>query len=228
MEDPRNRFPDLHPPHDAMNAYQNAKLKSYRATVGVFARHPAETAAVPALERAVVWVRERVAELEAAVEAQAGYAPQGSGKAALRDDLAAATVPVAQAIAARADEAGDPTTADQFDVTPTDMRHGPEQDALDRASLTLDKATADAAALAEYGADQAAIDALGAARDAFADSLSGPRDAVVERRAHTEAIERLVPQIETRLKKRVDRMMTRYRDTAFGDEYRAARTVVDA
>ena len=40
-------------------------------------------------------------------------------------------------------------------------------------------------------------------------------------------IERLIPEIALRFRRRIDRMMTRYRGTPFGDEYAAARRVVD-
>ena len=58
-----------------MDDYQTARLKSYRTTLTVFDRYPAETAAIPALGRALTWVRERVAEVEQAAEDQASYAP---------------------------------------------------------------------------------------------------------------------------------------------------------
>ena len=51
-----------------MDDYQTARLKSYRTTLTVFDRYPAETAAIPALDRALTWVRERVAEVEQAAE----------------------------------------------------------------------------------------------------------------------------------------------------------------
>ena len=57
--------------------------------------------------------------------------------------------------------------------------------------------------------------------------MPAARDAEVARGAHTTAIERLMPEIGTRLRKRHDRMMARFRGTPFGDEYRAARAVVD-
>ena len=211
-----------------MDDYQRSKLKSYRNTLAVFDRYPDQAAAVPALARAVAWVRERVAEVEQAAEDQAGYAPRGRAKAADRQALADAAVPVAQALAAKADEDGDEAAADLYDFTASDFIRGPEQDALDRAGVVLAGARAeDPAALAEYGAEAADVDALAAAHAAFAEVLSEPRDAIIERQAHSEIIERLIPAIGQRLRKRVDRMMTRYRRTPFGDEYTAARRVVD-
>jgi len=211
-----------------MDDYQKSKLKSYRNTLAVFDRYPDETAAIPALARNVVWVRERVAEVEQAAEDQAGYAPQGRAKAADRTALADAAVPVAQALAARADEDGDEAAADLYDFTHSDFIRGPEQDALDRAGVVLNGARAeDPATLAEYGAEAEDVDALAAAHDAFARGLSAPRNEIIERQAHTLTIERLVPAIGERLRKRVDRMMVRFAGTPFGQEYEAARAVVD-
>ena len=211
-----------------MDDYQTARLKSYRTTLTVFDRYPAETAAIPALNRALTWVRERVAEVEQAAEDQASYAPQGSAKNADREALATAALPVAQALAAKADEDGDEASADLYDFPYSDFAYAPEQDALDRAGVVLAAARAeDPAALADYGAEATHVDALEAAHTAFADVLSAPRDEVVKREAHTRTIERLIPEIALRFRRRIDRMMTRYRGTPFGDEYAAARRVVD-
>ena len=143
-------------------------------------------------------------------------------RASLRQRLTKAAVPIAQALAACADEAGDPATADQFDFTPSDFAYGAEQEALDRAALTLDAAR-DADDLADYG-PAAAVDALGAALEAFTEAVPSARDQIVTRRPHTAAVDRLVPQIGTLLH---DRLMARFAGTRFDDEYRAARTVVD-
>ena len=83
----------------------------------------------------------------------------------------------------------------------------------------------DADDLADYG--PAAVDALEAALDAFAEAVPSARDEVVARRTHTAAVDRLVPQIGALLRDRVDRLMARFAGTRFDDEYRAAPTVVD-
>jgi len=210
-----------------MTKRQQARLHSYHATLRVFDRYPDETAAVPALVRAVGWVRDRVAEVDAAVSAQASYTPQSETKDARRQDLATAAVPVAQALAARADEAGDPSTAEQFDLHAWDFLGGPFRAALDRAGAVLAAAREAGDDLAEYGAETADVDALATAHTAFGEAASAPRDEIIEREPHTEAIETLIPAIGERLRKRVDRMMVRFAGTPFGQEYEAARAVVD-
>ena len=193
----------------------------------VFDRYADDVAAVPALARSVAWVRERLGELNDAVKAQATYAPQGEAKQELRDALAEAAVPVAQALSAKADEDGDTTAADLYDFVPSDFLHDTEQDALDRAGIVRDAAQAAApAALADYGISADHLTALDEAYAAFRDALSAPRDAVAARSAHTLAIERLVPALGEHLRKRTDRLMAAQRGTPFGDEYATARTVV--
>ena len=224
----RTTFRASHSSPDAMNDRQRARLNSYRATLAAFDRYPAEVAAIPALDRSVTWVRDHVAELNAAVQAQATYAPQGEAKAADRKALAAAAVPVAQALSAQADEDGDEASADLYDFTDSDFLYDTEQDALDRAGIVRDAArAADPTALADYGITPAHLTALDDAYTAFRDALSTPRDAVAVRSAHTVAIERLVPLIGAHLRKRTDRVMAAYRGTPFGDEYATARTIVD-
>ncbi|WP_412063125.1 hypothetical protein [Rubrivirga sp. IMCC45206] len=211
-----------------MNDYQRAKLDSYRATVSALDRYPAEVAAVAALQRSVDWIRARVGELEAAAEQQAAYVARGEAKDEVLEALAEATVPVAQALAAKADEAGDSVAADLYDFEHTDITHSTDQDAIDRAGIVLKGAQAeDPVELADYGATTDDVAALAAAYADFREALTEPRDAIVERRVHTEAVERLVPEIGAHLRRRTDRLMTRYRKTAFGTEYKTARTIID-
>lgn len=211
-----------------MNDYQRAKLTSYRAVVSVFDRYPDEVESVGALARSALWVREHLAQLSKAVEDQGKYVARGEAKAADRKALSDTAVPVAQALSAKSDEEGDLASADLYDFVPTDFLHDTEQDALDRAGITLDGANAtDPAALSEYGADPDDVAALTVAYETFREALTEPRDAIAVRSAHTAIIERLVPLIGTHLRKRTDRLMAKYRATPFGTEYKTARTIVD-
>ncbi|WP_412061453.1 hypothetical protein [Rubrivirga sp. IMCC45206] len=173
-------------------------------------------------------MRDHLAQLSEVAEEQAKYVARGGPKAADRKALADAAVPVAQVLSAKADEDGDLASADLYDFVPTDFLHDTERDALDRAGIVLKGANdTDPVALEEYGASPAHVAALDAAHTPFHEALSEPRDAVAVRRAHTLAIERLVPLIGEHLRKRTDRVMATYRGTPFGDEYKTARTIVD-
>ena len=210
-----------------MNDRQRARLNSYRAVVSVLDRYPDDVAAVGALERSAAWVRRQTTALAEATQNQADYAPQSGSKQALRTALTDAAVPVAQALAARADEAGDASSADLYDFERSDFLYGPEQDALDRAGIVLtDARAADPADLDAYGVTPDDLTRLDAAYDAFEAALPASRDAIAARRTHTAVVERLVPAIGEHLRCRTDRLMTRYRGTPFGDEYRTARTIV--
>ena len=210
-----------------MTDRQNNKLASYAATETVLDEHADALAPIPAAVRAADDFRTLLTELRDAIRDQSDYAPEGEAKQALRDALTKAAVPVAQAVAAWAEEEGDVTLADQLDLTKRDFSHSREQDALDLAALVHDKATEHAAALADYGIAPDTLTDLDAHITAFADALSAPRHAIAERKAPTEAIERLFPQIDRVLTRRLDRLVEQTAGTPFYSEYKTAREIVD-
>jgi hypothetical protein len=210
-----------------MTDEQHAKLASYNAVGTVLDAHPAALAPMPAAERAAADFRARLGELREAARTQTAYAPQGAAKDALREALAAAAVRVSQAVAAWAEDEGDVALADQIAFTKTDFRRAREQDALDFAALVHDTATTHAAALADYGVTPAALTELDGHLDAFAAALAQPRHAVAERVAQTRVIERLVPEIDRVLTRRLDRFVAQLDGTPFHAEYEAARRIVD-
>jgi hypothetical protein len=206
---------------------QHAKLASHGATDTVLAAHLDPLAPIPAAQRAITDFRARLTDLRDAARAQTDYTPRGQAKDALREALADAAVPVAQALAAWADEHDDLTLEAEMDLTRTDFTRAREQDALDRAALVHAAASARAEDLADFGVTPADLAALDAALDAFAAALSEPRHAIIERVAQTEAIARLFAEIDRILTGRLDRIVARFEGTPFHAEYRAARCIVD-
>lgn len=209
-----------------MTDRQNDKLRMYRATRTILDAHPDATAPIPAAVRAADAFRDLLRDLEDAIQDQSDYAPQGEAKKALREALADAAVPVALAVAAWAEEEGDIALADQIEFVPSDFLKGREQDALDRATLVHDKADENVLDLDEYGVTPDTVSDLDAHISAFADALSTPRHAIAERKVHTEAIERLFPQIDRVLTKRLDRLVEQLKGTPFYSEYKTAREIV--
>ena len=210
-----------------MTDHQHNKLAAYTATEAVLDEHPDALAPIPAAVRAADDFRALLTDLRDAVHDQADYAPQGKAKEALRDALTEAAVPVALAVAAWAEEEGNIALADQIEFVPSDFLKGREQDALDRAALVHDKATEHATDLEDYGIAPDTLTTLDARITAFADALSAPRHAVAERKVHTEAIERLFPQIDRVLTRRLDRLVEQLTGTPFYSEYHTAREIVD-
>lgn len=210
-----------------MTDHQHAKLASYGATEVVLTAHADAIAGLPAAQRAADEFRDLLADLRDAARKQTDYAPRGEEKGAKREALADVAVPVAMSVAAWAEEQGDISLADQISFTRSDFVRGREQDALDRASIVFDTATANLAELDEYGVEEDVLAALDAHIDTFANALAQPRHAIAERRAQTERIERLFPQIDRLLTRRLDRLVEQLRGTTFYSEYQTARTIVD-
>jgi hypothetical protein len=205
---------------------QHAKLAAYGAVETVLDAHPDALASIPAAQRAIDDFRRALRDLRGAAQDQTAYAPQGTAKDARLDALTAAAVPIAQAVAAWAEDKGDVALADQIAFTRSDFRRSRDQDALDRAAL-VHATAAHVADLADYGVSPGALTALDAHIDSFATALTQPRHAIAERVAHTGVIERLFPEIDRILGRRLDRFVEALEGTPFYDEYHAARRIVD-
>lgn len=206
-----------------MTDHQHNKLAAYTATEAVLDEHPDALAPIPAAVAAADDFRALLQQLRDTATEQERYTPRGEAKRALRQALADAAVPVAQPTAAWADVNGDPTLAAQMDLHLTDFLQGPQQDAVERATIVLDTATTHATDLLDYGVTPDHLTAL----DAFAGALGEPRHAITERMTHTEAISALIPQIDSVLTGRLDRLVEQLAGTPFYSEYKTAREIVD-
>jgi hypothetical protein len=197
---------------------QHARLDAYTTVEAVLDAHPAPLNSIRASAAAIADFRDLLEQLRAAGRAQSTYAPQSAAREDLLDALADAAVPVSQTVAAWAEDQNDPTLPDQIAFTRSDFVHARQRDALDRAALVHTTALEHLDALDGYGVDQAELDALDGAVDAYADSFGEPRHAIAERRAQTEAVERLFPQIDRLLGRRLDRFIARFDGTPFFTE----------
>jgi hypothetical protein len=90
-------------------------------------------------------------------------------------------------------------------------------------------AVTNAAALAPYGTDAAAIAALNTAMDEFTTLLTAPRQAVVGRKEVTSDIAEDEDAADELLKKQLDRSMRKFKTTepSFFGEYTSARMIID-
>lgn len=209
-----------------MDDRQNAKLRMYTAVETTLGAHPDALASIPAAATAADDFRDLLQQLRDAATEQERYTPRGEAKQALRDALTDAAVPVAQATAAWAAVHDDPTLAAQMDLHPSHFLRGPQQDAVERATIVLDHATAHATDLLEYGVTPDHLAALDDALDAFAQALGEPRHAITERKAHTEALAALFSRTDAVLTQRLDRLVVLLKGTPFHSDYQAAREIV--
>lgn len=205
---------------------QHDHLAAYAAVETVLDAHPEPLGKIPAASRAIDDFRDRLGALRQAAQAQNAVALQGPAKSGARDRLADATFSLSQAVAAWAEDEGDLALADQVAFTRTDLRTNRQQTLLDRAALVHDAARDHLADLGDYDVSKDHVDALDALIAAFAAALGQPRHAVAERKAQTEAIERLFPEIDRLLTRRLDRHVARLDGTPFHAEYVSARRIV--
>jgi len=90
-------------------------------------------------------------------------------------------------------------------------------------------ATANLAALADYGIAQADITALDGLRTQFGGVKNAPRSAIVDRKKETDIIPGMVTKLRSTLRRQLDRLMTPFKRTnpEFYAGYLAARVIVD-
>lgn len=210
-----------------MDAFQNNKLRMYTAVETVLDAHPDALTGLTAALAAAADFRAALGDLRAVAQAQEQYAPGSQIKNDLRLALTDAATPVARATAAWARLSGEPLLAGQLAFTRSDFLYSREQDALERARIVHDAATAHAEDLPDYGVTAALLAALDAAATAFADELGEPRHAIAERSAHTARIEGHLDTLDAVLEDRLDPLLEVRRGTPFYTEYHTARTIVD-
>ena len=210
-----------------MDADQNNKLRVYNAVETVLDAHPEALTDLVAAQAAATDFRTTLRDLRAAAQEQERYAPGSDIKDDLRLTLTDAANPIAQAVATWARMTGDALLAEQLGFTRSDFLYGREQDSLEHAQLVHDTASANAAALADYGVTQPLLDELDAAITAFSDSLGSPRHAIAERSARTRQIEDLLGTMDELLNERLDPLIEMRRGTPFYTEYHTARRIVD-
>ncbi len=149
-------------------------------------------AALPAFQRAYdkfkVYPQQIYAMGQLQQQRSAG---QTKTKAKLREAMADAVARAASGVRAYADEKGDLELYEIVNVTPAKLKYGAAIDAVNWAERILKAATEHVADLADYGIDQAQLDAVDLAIDEFSAAIGKPREAIIERRSATQSLPEL-------------------------------------
>ncbi len=200
----------------------------YGNVLDVLESHPDQFDDLPAAARAA----EQFGDAELAIQQTLSLRGTRSGHAQdkdeLRRELAEAVVPVAQTLSAWADEAGRLDLSDEMDIEETDVLGGAEQAAVIRCDGVLTTAREHFAALSDdYGIDETLLFDLDERIDAFADAIGSPREAQVAYSSSTATLRQHFEEADRLLKRRLDRLVRRYKGTPFFEQYQAARRLVE-
>ena len=151
-------------------------------------------------------------------------------KQQLRKDMATAAAVIALAVNAYAKKVKNNDLAAQSAVTASDMTSGRDTAAADTARNVHAAATANLANLAPYGVTAAKLTDLKAKIDAYAASLSKPRDAVASGSTATKQMGDEFDAADAALNDQMDALVPQFAaaNAKFVEDYNNARIIVDS
>ena len=151
-------------------------------------------------------------------------------KQQLRKDMATAAAVIALAVNAYAKKVKNNDLAAQSAVTASDMTSGRDTAAADTARNVHAAATANLANLAPYGVTAAKLTDLKAKIDAYAASLSKPRDAVASGSTATKQMSDEFDAADAALNDQMDALVPQFAaaNAKFVEDYNNARIIVDS
>ena len=214
-----------------MNIRQNNKYNMYGVVID-HCSHPDHAAAVGQLAafqreyNAFAEIPDQINDLARIQEV--GSHGKTRHKNGLRRSMGELSADVAASVQAYADVAGDAELFASVDYTVTSFTRGRQAVGANRAEIVLPEATKHLADLADYGVDQAQLDALDEAIEQYSDSIGKPREHIVGRKVATDTLPALFEKADQHLG-RLDRLarqlQRQHADFVMG--YRNARTIVN-
>lgn len=151
-------------------------------------------------------------------------------KQQLRKDMAAAAATIALAVNAYAKKVKNNDLAAKTNVTASDMTGGRDTTAADTARNVHAAATANLANLAPYGVTAAKLTDLKAKIDAYAASITKPRDAVASGSTATKQLSDEFDAADAAVNDQMDALVPQFvaANAKFVEDYNNARIIVDS
>jgi hypothetical protein len=213
-----------------MEIQQSNNLRSYKAVAVVLETHEATWSAHVGFTKAVTEFTDLLGDIgeQALIQLESEQATEE--KLAVRAALGVAAYEVAAAIHAYAVEVDDLALEARVDYSPKAIVVGKEDQVISRCWALHTLATQQLANLADNGITAAKLTALKKKIEAFEAVQPKPRNRVNKGSAATQALEGLFRETSTLLRKRLDKLVLQFAETApaFVNEYESARVVVDA
>ena len=212
-----------------MDIEQSNKLRSFKALAAVLESHEAIWTVLPAFGKAVTEFNDIVEEINTQAQIQLESEQASEEKLTVLKGLGATAYEVSAAVQAYAVETGDLALEARVVFSRTAITLGREDQVLSRCWGIHALAAEQLANLADFGITAAKLTALKKKIEAFESVQPKPRNRVNKGSAATRALEVLFRDAGTVLRKRLDKLVTQFKDSApgFVEEYGSARTVVD-
>ena len=214
-----------------MTAKQENKLSMFLAVKAVCDRNTATIQTLPAFADGYTEFTTHVANIQTLAQNQSVDATGlAADKQQLRKTMADAAAVIALAVNAYAKKTKNNALAAQTAVTASDMTSGRDTAAADTARNVHAAATANLASLAPYGGTAAKLTDLKAKIDAYAASLSKPRDAVASGSTATKQMSDEFDAADAALNDQMDALVPQFAaaNAKFVEDYNNARIIVDS
>ncbi len=214
-----------------MTDHQEDRLSMYYAVIAACEKHAAAWVALPAFGAALSDFQAAIGDVASAAAAQQVGIPGATlAKSSARQAMIGSVFPIGTALQAWATVNGDPRLGARVYHCRSDYSDSRDTDAEKFARIVLAEARARVGDLADYGIDQAGLDALSAAIDAYHTVIAQPRVAITERKAATAALSAAIDAADAALKTRMDKLVPILAPAqpAFTTDYANARIIVDA
>lgn len=213
-----------------MDQHGKNKLKMYKAVEAICTVQQADWNDLPAFVNAFNRFTAKLQELDQAVFNQSFATP---GVTKNKNQLLETTIEkayiVANALRAYAAVQDDPLLEGKLDFPKSDFKRGGSQQAIVLVDTVLQLATSNLAALGDFGIEQEDVDELSALRQQLGSVIGSPREAIIDRRNETIAIERLIDELDDLLHDHLDRLIEVLRPDhpALYERFKSARVIVD-
>jgi hypothetical protein len=205
-------------------------LRSYQAVQAVLESHQATWQSLPAFAQAVDEFTALIPEINDLAQTQASRTGFADEKAFALEGMGNATFEVVAAVLAYASVAEDHELAGRVDFSRSAITGGRESEAVARCRDILAAATANVDSLADYGVNQAKLNALKKKIDSFEAVQANPRKQVVTSSAATKSLPEQFRSADSILSRRLDGLVFQFKGTTpdFFNQYISARSIVDS
>jgi hypothetical protein len=214
-----------------MNDRQEAKLRMYQVVLETCHKNEQTYAGVPGFVNSVAQLDDSVAAIVQNAQQQTGAVLQGASaeKNAAIDLLAQECVKTANVAYVYAFTTGNLPLMAKVAVNKGMFYRGHYNDALILAKTIAAATHEHAPALAEYGIDTAAVNALDEAIAGFERVMSKSQVAIGERKMYTSNIKQLFADSDSVLYDRLDKLIVLFKTSApdFYVLYKNARNIID-
>ena len=215
-----------------MNSKQSARLRAIVAVLAILTseKNKALWAGKPPLVKAIAELAAFVASISRCVEKQEAKDGAVAEKKQALDELGDTAYEVATATKAWASENGNKSIAGRMDFSRSEITKGRDSSVLARCESIHTSADEVVDELEDHEVTPAKLKALEKKVEAFRQTQSKPRQALVTGVVATKELSKLFGQVSELLTQRLDGMMVGFKTTQpelFG-EYQSARVVVQA